>query len=190
MEKTIKGHLEDIFEDLGQEGQKKFKSKLLDRKAEPRVRRAAVEKLEDHLDLASLMVTTFTETGAVPVTVEILKAAGRHEQANELIQNTGQSSLVPSPGPSAPSNEHFIDWNRAELIKRVHNVNGVLDELLQMRVITDEVYDNIRAEKTSQNQMRELLMGPIKSAGIKGKDALYKALKVTERCLIEELEGQ
>lgn len=90
MEKTVKDHLQDIFDDLGQEGQKKFKSKLLDRREEPRVRRAAVEKLEDAIDLTTLMVNTFTETGAVPVTVQILKAIGFHEQANELTQNAGQ----------------------------------------------------------------------------------------------------
>lgn len=59
-----------------------------------------------------------------------------------------------------------------------------------MNVITDENYSAICAEKTSQEKMRKLLMGPIKSAGIKGKDSLYKALKDTERCLIEDLEGQ
>ncbi|XP_050988174.1 apoptosis-associated speck-like protein containing a CARD isoform X1 [Labeo rohita] len=198
MEKTVKDHLQDIFDDLGQEGQKKFKSKLLDRREEPRVRRAAVEKLEDAIDLTTLMVNTFTETGAVPVTVQILKAIGFHEQANELTQNAGQSApLVPSPAPSnnhqsstAPPHEHFIDRHRIELIKRVNNVNAILDELLQMNVITDENYSAICAEKTSQEKMRKLLMGPIKSAGIKGKDSLYKALKDTERCLIEDLEGQ
>lgn len=70
---------------------------------------------------------------------------------------------------------------------RVYNVDAILDQLL---VITEEVYSNIRAEKTPQIKMRELLMGPMKSAGTKGKDALYKALKDIESCLIEDLERQ
>ncbi|KAK2902702.1 hypothetical protein QQF64_010462 [Cirrhinus molitorella] len=190
MEKTVKDHLQDTFDDLGESGQKKFKNKLCDRKAEPRVRRAAIEKAKDSIDLADLMVNTFTTTGAVAVTIEILKATDCHEQAEELSKNTEQSApIVPSPGPSAPSKEHFIDRNRAELIKRVHNVDGILDELLQMQIITDEDYNAIRAERIPQNKMRELLTGPIKSAGNKGKDALYKALQTTERCLVEDLEG-
>lgn len=86
--------------------------------------------------------------------------------------------------------EHFIDRNRTKLIGRVTNVDGILDELLQMRIITEENYSTIRAEKTPQSKMRELFIGPIKSAGIRGKDALYKALKEVEPCLTEELERQ
>ncbi|XP_016338208.1 apoptosis-associated speck-like protein containing a CARD isoform X1 [Sinocyclocheilus anshuiensis] len=191
MAKTIKDHLQDTFDDLGEENQKKFKSKLCDRKTEPRVRRAAIEKANDSIDLADLMVNTFTTTGAVPVTIEILQAICCNQQAMEFKENTGQSApLVPLPGPGAPSNEHFIDRNRTKLIRRVHNVDAILDELLDKKVITEEVYSNIRAEKTPQIKMRELLMGPIKSAGTKGKDALYKALKDTDVCLIEDLEHQ
>lgn len=85
---------------------------------------------------------------------------------------------------------HFIDKNRAQLIKRVNNVDAILDELLENNVITEEGYENIRAVKTKPNKMRELLMGPIKSAGTKGKDALYEALKESEPLLIQELEDQ
>uniref|UniRef100_A0A673FMJ1 Apoptosis-associated speck-like protein containing a CARD n=1 Tax=Sinocyclocheilus rhinocerous TaxID=307959 RepID=A0A673FMJ1_9TELE len=191
MAKTIKDHLQDTFDDLGEENQKRFKSKLCDRKTEPRVRRAAIEKAKDSIDLADLMVNTFTSTGAVPVTIEILQAICCNQQATEFKENTGQSApLVPLPGPGAPSIEHFIDRNRTKLRRRVYNVDAILDELLDKKVITEEVYSNIRAEKTPQIKMRELLMGPIKSAGTKGKDALYKALKDTDVCLIEDLEHQ
>lgn len=90
MAKSIKDHLQDIFDDLGAGDQRKFKSKLCDRKTEPRIRRAAVEKVEDSIDLAGLMVTTFRESGAVPVTIEILQAIGCNEQAEELITITGK----------------------------------------------------------------------------------------------------
>lgn len=86
--------------------------------------------------------------------------------------------------------EHFIDRNWTKLVKRVSNVDGVLDELLEKKIITCEHYSAIRAEKTSENRMRKLLLGPIRSAGTKGKDALYFALKDTEACLIEDLEKQ
>ncbi|XP_052435606.1 apoptosis-associated speck-like protein containing a CARD isoform X1 [Carassius gibelio] len=199
MAKSIKDHLQDIFDDLGAGDQRKFKSKLCDRKTEPRIRRAAIEKVEDSIDLAGLMVTTFTESGAVPVTIEILQAIGCNEQAEELITITGKSAThvsptapkvsLPATGPSAPSTEHFIDKNRTKLISRVHNVDCILDELLQMKIITEEDNETIQAEKTSQKKMRNLLMGPIKSAGTKGKDALYSALKEIEPCLMEDLES-
>uniref|UniRef100_A0A8C0XZB3 PYD and CARD domain containing n=1 Tax=Cyprinus carpio carpio TaxID=630221 RepID=A0A8C0XZB3_CYPCA len=172
MAKTIKEHLQDIFDDLGEGNQKRFKSKLCDRKTEPRVRRAAIEKVRDSLDLADLMVNTFTTAGSVPVTIEILQAIGCNEQAVELKENTGQCKRTII----------LSTWK-----DRVYNVDAILDQLL---VITEEVYSNIRAEKTPQIKMRELLMGPMKSAGTKGKDALYKALKDTESCLIEDLERQ
>ncbi len=91
MAKTTKDHLQDIFDDLGEGGQRKFKSKLCDRKTVPRVRRAQTEKVKDSLDLADLMVNTFTSAGAVPVTIELLEAIGCNEQAAELKDIAGHS---------------------------------------------------------------------------------------------------
>lgn len=198
MAKSIKDHLQDTFDDLGQGDQRKFKSKLCDRRTGPRVRRAQIEKVTDSIDLTDLMVNTFTETGAVPVTIEILQAIGCNEQASELKENAAPLRVPtvpspapgPGPGPSALSTEHFIDRNRVELINRVHNIDRILDQLLQMKFITNEDYESIRNEKTSQKKMRELLIGPIKSAGTRGKDALHQALRQSEPHLTEELERQ
>ncbi|XP_051720734.1 apoptosis-associated speck-like protein containing a CARD isoform X2 [Ctenopharyngodon idella] len=190
MPKTIKDHLENTFEDLGEGNLKKFKIKLRDRKEEPRIRQATIEKVKDALDLADLMVNTFTLNGAGPVTLEILEVINCHELAAELRENIGDAPVVPGPGPGAPSTEHFIDKNRTELIARVNNVDAILDELHQKKVISFEDYSNIRAEKTKPNKMRELLMGPINSAGTRGKDALYQALKKSDPLLVEDLESQ
>ncbi|XP_048007822.1 apoptosis-associated speck-like protein containing a CARD [Megalobrama amblycephala] len=191
MPKSKKEHLENTFEDLGEGNLRKFKLKLRDRKEEPRVRQATIEKVQDHLDLADLMVNTFTEPGAVPVTLEILEVIGCNQLATELRENIGDGApVVPGPGPGAPSAEQFIDTNWTALIARVNNVDAILDELLQKKVISVEDYSNIRAEKTKPNKMRELLTGPINSAGARGKDALYQALKKSEIFLIQELEAQ
>ncbi|XP_051575829.1 caspase a-like [Myxocyprinus asiaticus] len=100
MEKTIKDRLIDVFDDLGEANQKKFKNKLCDRQKEPRVRRSATEKAADSIDLADLMVTTFTSKDAVSVSLEILEAIGCREQAAELREVTsspmGQHSEVDS----------------------------------------------------------------------------------------------
>ncbi|KTF80598.1 hypothetical protein cypCar_00024794 [Cyprinus carpio] len=367
MAKSVKARLEDTFNDLGKDELKKFKNKLCDRKKDQGIRKARIENVTDAIDLADLMVITFTSTGAVPVTVEILELIGCNEQAAELKENTGQGLPVARSGgdvvdskagqglkiyeiknkpvrkrlallinnidfedkaltrKGADRDEDNMEWLLKELdyqvvkhknlsakdmekaVKdfaqrqehaysdstfvvimshgkrdailgvhynassnpsdtfltdkiyhclntencpglrdkpkviliqacrgdtksyrhvqngtfyvqnlvdvimnhahedhieelfrkstsstgigqsRVYNVDAILDQLL---VITEEVYSNIRAEKTPQIKMRELLMGPMKSAGTKGKDALYKALKDTESCLIEDLERQ
>ncbi|XP_052000741.1 apoptosis-associated speck-like protein containing a CARD isoform X2 [Xyrauchen texanus] len=192
MEKTIKDHLIDTFDDLGQDNQKKFKSKLCDRKKEPRVRRGAIEKAKDSLDLADLMVITFTSKEAIPVSLEILEAIGCNEQAKELKEvsghNTSGSVHDPTAGPSPPSNDkHFIDRNRKELIQRVNNIDAILDELFEKEIIRKEEYDEIRAEKTPQSKMRALFDGPINSAGTAGKDALYKVLMKLQFHLMKDL---
>ncbi|KAL6462405.1 hypothetical protein MHYP_G00288270 [Metynnis hypsauchen] len=84
MEKTIKDHLVCALDDLGSENLKKFKNKLCDRKGEPRVRRGNVEKLEYTMDLADLLINTFTTRSAVEVTVEILTAIGCNQVAADL----------------------------------------------------------------------------------------------------------
>lgn len=93
MEKTIKDHLENAFDGLRAEKFKKFKNKLCNRTEEPRIWRAEVEKLEDAIDLTDVIENTFTTSGAVAVTVEILKAIGCNKQAEDLIKNTGQCEV-------------------------------------------------------------------------------------------------
>ncbi|XP_051577924.1 apoptosis-associated speck-like protein containing a CARD isoform X2 [Myxocyprinus asiaticus] len=192
MEKTIKDHLIDIFDDLGQDNQKKFKNKLCDRSKEPRVRRGKIEKAKDSLDLADLMVITFTSKDVVSVSLEILEAIGCNEQAKELREVTGHNTCGsvhdPTARPRPPSNDkHFIDSNRKELIQRVNNIDAILDELYEKEIIEKEEYNLIRAEKTPQSKMRALFDGPINSAGTAGKDALYEVLMKLQFHLMKDL---
>eukprot|EP00064_Thunnus_orientalis_P020285 superscaffoldBa00005495_g20419 len=68
--KTIKQALEDMLEDLKPEDFKKFCAQLVDRRKEPRVRRNRVEG-KDFLDVADVLVSTFTEQGALAVADEV-----------------------------------------------------------------------------------------------------------------------
>ncbi|XP_072548631.1 caspase a-like [Salminus brasiliensis] len=95
--KTTKDHLVDALDDLGSENLKKFKSKLCDRKEEPRLRRSAVEKVQYTVDLADLLTSTFTVKKAVPVAVEVLRAIGCHQVAEDLDQATECSCPAPQP---------------------------------------------------------------------------------------------
>lgn len=88
MEKKIREHLQNTFEDLGEENLRKFKIKLRDRTEEPRVRQATIDKIKDAYDLVDVMVNTFTLKGAIPVTLEVLKAIKANNLAEELSKNT------------------------------------------------------------------------------------------------------
>ncbi|TRY96037.1 hypothetical protein DNTS_021157 [Danionella cerebrum] len=183
---NVKDHLQNTFEDLGADNFKRFLSKLGDRKEEPRVRKATVEKIKDALDLTDLMVGTFTTRDALPVTLEILKAIGCHQLAQELSENTGHA---PTDAARPPSAGEIIDKHWATLIKRVNNVDPILDVLLQKGVITNGDYRTFLAMPTPEKKMRELLIGPINAAGAAGKEILYKALKENEVYLMQELES-
>ncbi|KAI7807171.1 apoptosis-associated speck-like protein containing a CARD [Triplophysa rosa] len=196
MVKTLKDHLIDTFDDLTQDSVKKFTRKLCDRSQEPRVRRGAVEKIKDSLDLADVMVDTFTSKEAVTVTIEILQAIGCNQQAEDLNKATGQAgargSAEVSPGSSsAPSKgKHFVDKHRSQLINRVTNIDAILDELLQNEIISHNEYNVIRSKNTSSEKMRDLFAGPMLSAGNEGKDALYEALMMLQRPLMKDLGAQ
>uniref|UniRef100_A0A3Q3AEX3 CARD domain-containing protein n=1 Tax=Kryptolebias marmoratus TaxID=37003 RepID=A0A3Q3AEX3_KRYMA len=77
----------------------------------------------------------------------------------------------------------------AELIKRVNNISPILDQLLDKKVIQDEVYDNIRSRSTNTEKMRGIFDGPMR-AGRACKDAFYEILKEQEPYLIADLQGK
>uniref|UniRef100_A0A8C6SUU7 Uncharacterized protein n=1 Tax=Neogobius melanostomus TaxID=47308 RepID=A0A8C6SUU7_9GOBI len=66
---------------------------------------------------------------------------------------------------------HFVDRHQIELIKRVSNINPILDHL---------------AIPTTQDKMRFLFRGPLK-AGEPSKDELLSALEKEEKYLIKDL---
>ena len=72
-----------MLEDLKPEDLKKFCTRLVDRRKEPRVRRNRVEG-KDFLDVADVLVSTFTEQGALAVADEVLKDIGCSNDAENL----------------------------------------------------------------------------------------------------------
>nr|XP_057909285.1 apoptosis-associated speck-like protein containing a CARD isoform X3 [Doryrhamphus excisus] len=82
--------------------------------------------------------------------------------------------------------EHFVDRHKTELIKRLSNINPILDFLLEKNVIQDEVYDDIRAVKGNQQKMREIYRQALKS-GNKAKDLFLKALEENDPYLVDDL---
>ncbi|XP_071234453.1 sterile alpha motif domain-containing protein 9-like isoform X2 [Salvelinus alpinus] len=85
---------------------------------------------------------------------------------------------------------HFVDLHRTDLIQRVCLVKPILDQILAKSVITDEGYSTVMAKRTTQDQMRELYMGPLRASGISAKNIFYEILKELEPLLIKELKGE
>uniref|UniRef100_A0A8C6SPH0 CARD domain-containing protein n=1 Tax=Neogobius melanostomus TaxID=47308 RepID=A0A8C6SPH0_9GOBI len=84
---------------------------------------------------------------------------------------------------------HFVDRHQIDLIKRVSNINPILDHLIKEEVLTQEQYDQARAIPTTQDKMRFLFSGPLK-AGEPSKDKLLSALEKEEKYLIKDLRGK
>lgn len=199
--KTLKKAVQDMLEDLDAVNFDKFCRQLVDRRAEPRARRGRVLG-KSFLDVADVLVNTFTEEGAVEVAVELLRQIDCQEDAKRLLEETsGGSSTQPNPSdtdrtpvvtpaqPNPSDNLHFVDKHQVELKQRVNNLGVILDELLSREVLTQETYDRIRALPTKQEKMRELYAGPLQAARV-CKNIFYEILEKYEKYLIEDLKSQ
>ncbi|XP_008299767.1 apoptosis-associated speck-like protein containing a CARD isoform X3 [Stegastes partitus] len=182
--KTVKAALVDALSDLTDEDFKKFCHQLVDRRQEPRVRRNRVHG-KDRMDVADVMVSTFTEKHVVGVAEEILKSIDCFEEAARFVEEAGGQSQQ----SASTDDKHFVDKHKVELIQRVSNTDSILDDLLEADVIKQEAYDKIRAMAACQDQMRELYAGPLK-AGKTCKEIFYKILQKHEKYLIEDLTGK
>lgn len=74
-----------------------------------------------------------------------------------------------------------------ELIRRVTNVDSILDELLSRKVIQGETYDKIRALPVSQNKMRELYRTALQG-GTECKNIFYQILEEQQPYLVRDLK--
>ena len=72
-----------MFEDLSSSNFDNFRHELLHRKEGPRVARIRVEG-KSRLEITNVLVSTFTETGAVGVAAEMLREIGCNEEADQL----------------------------------------------------------------------------------------------------------
>ncbi|XP_075785034.1 uncharacterized protein LOC142829356 isoform X2 [Pelodiscus sinensis] len=82
---------------------------------------------------------------------------------------------------------HFVDRHREQLIQRVAGVDRLL-LCLQFTVLNDEQYESIRTGRSNVEKMKKLYE-LVPSWEREHKDELYQALRLTNRSLVEELEG-
>lgn len=81
---------------------------------------------------------------------------------------------------------HFVDQHRTALITRVTDVDGVLDALYG-KVLTEELYQAVRAEPTNALKMRKLFSFT-PAWNVTCKDLLLQALRDTQPYLVLDLE--
>ncbi|XP_068425875.1 NACHT, LRR and PYD domains-containing protein 1b allele 5-like [Clinocottus analis] len=169
--KTAKKAITDTLANLSKKKFDSFCEELLDRRAEPQVKRNMVEG-KDYLDVGNVLVDIFTEAKAPAVVVELLREIGCSNDADKLgcalavlpLIGCISSTLVHrdrlelkrpvhnpiKPGSSDNDNqitghkqgEHFVDKHQCDLIERVNNIKPILDNLLAEGVIPQEDYDN------------------------------------------------
>uniref|UniRef100_A0A3B3D3A6 Apoptosis-associated speck-like protein containing a CARD n=1 Tax=Oryzias melastigma TaxID=30732 RepID=A0A3B3D3A6_ORYME len=188
-----------LFTDLTETNFQKFVQDLVDRRQEPRVRRARVDG-KGFLVVADVMVSTFTEKKVLSVAAEILRGIGCSEEAQQRktfrfdgLAQKGRLSDTFSffhflfPAERGAAQQHFVDKHFSELIDRVTCVEPILDLLLQKEVLQHEAYNSIRSMPTPQAKMRELLIHLRASPA--HKDIFYDILKKQQKHLVEDLEG-
>ncbi|XP_056261987.1 apoptosis-associated speck-like protein containing a CARD [Pseudoliparis swirei] len=85
--KSIRMALANTLEDLTEENFDRFRHRLLDYKEKPQVRRNQVEG-KTRLQMVDVLVSAFTEPGAVRVAVELLRQIQCNEEARRLATAT------------------------------------------------------------------------------------------------------
>uniref|UniRef100_A0A3P8TX36 PYD and CARD domain containing n=1 Tax=Amphiprion percula TaxID=161767 RepID=A0A3P8TX36_AMPPE len=197
--KPVRSAMMGALQNLTDADLKRFIRELLARKDKPRVPRNKVDG-KDYMDVADVVVSTFTEKHAVTVAAEILNSIGCSDEADTLVEETsGQTSQSASTDVEETSGQtsqsastddmHFVDKHRGALIQRVSNIDSILDNLLDKKVINQEAYTKIRVIATPQEKIRALYEGPLQAAKA-CKDIFYQILQKHEEYLIKELEGK
>ncbi|XP_068180344.1 apoptosis-associated speck-like protein containing a CARD [Antennarius striatus] len=83
--KSIKWALVRVLEDLTKRDFESFCFMLVDRREEPRIRRYRVEG-KNIFDVVDILVSTFTEKGALEVSEQILRQIDCNESAEVLVK--------------------------------------------------------------------------------------------------------
>ncbi|KAF3839499.1 hypothetical protein F7725_018216 [Dissostichus mawsoni] len=133
------------------------------------------------------------ENCPLPYLVQACSVDNTVKDADVKCSEPGSSNTAgPSAGGTAQytmvDGEHFVDKHQIGLINRVNCVADILDLLLDEKVITKPIYDEILEIPTNQKKMRKLLRGPLNEAGLRGKEVFYKFLEKEAKYLIDDLK--
>uniref|UniRef100_A0A667WP04 Uncharacterized protein n=1 Tax=Myripristis murdjan TaxID=586833 RepID=A0A667WP04_9TELE len=160
--RTIKAAIQDALEDLTEKKFKKFCAALLDRRGEPRVKRSSVEG-QDYITIAQVLVSTFTESGALRITLELLREIDCKLLAYPFMMEDPRPEHLPDGPCQEVSQEHVYPVDEKSFESR-------LALLIVNRDFDDPERTRLEAEKDEQNMERLL------------KELGYKVSKHTNLC--------
>ncbi|KAM4579857.1 apoptosis-associated speck-like protein containing a CARD isoform 2-T2 [Odontesthes bonariensis] len=179
--KTVRKCVERALDNLSATKLDRFRNELVKRKQEPRIALNRVEGKRSW-EVVGEMISTFKEDGALEVTKELLEELEFTEDAETMLKEAMEAGYRPPP-----PEEHFVDRHMDVLIQRGTGIDAILDALLKEKVLSPEIYDDIRSQRTSQAKMRELYSGPLRAAE-EVKDIFYRILKAQQPLLVQSLE--
>ncbi|XP_039652039.1 lysozyme g-like isoform X2 [Perca fluviatilis] len=134
--KTVTSALINMLEDLTEMQLMNFRSAILDRREEPRVRRVCLEG-KTRLEIADVLVSTYTESGVIDVVLETLREIGCNAQRERFAKNTGPLTSVSSIRASyAMAETDLLEMNNYKsIIQNVARQKG-LDPALIAAIIS------------------------------------------------------
>ncbi|XP_036436225.1 uncharacterized protein LOC118814633 [Colossoma macropomum] len=151
-----------------------------------------VETFESDLDLKSLnfhpTFEVFLDCDTENVRIGLLDEYGREVWEPRRVFLAADNSTEATSPEVAAAAVKFVDEHRTTLIQRVSCVMEIVDHLESKKMISKETYNEIRGEKTSQEQMRILYDG-LHSGGTAVKEEFYEILKRKLPFLVDELEA-
>ncbi|XP_071388851.1 NACHT, LRR and PYD domains-containing protein 5-like isoform X2 [Centroberyx affinis] len=193
--KSIRRVLVDMLEDLGPPQLRMFYSRLQQRREELQVRRRAVEG-RDIYHITDVLVSTFTEPGALKVALEILREIGCNEEAERLASETSIGSLTSGSsdrlqknyGPDFhktlwkwpwPKEEPIKFWGGSASDSQTSNISTILGGGLHSPM--DDIMKNVQVEL--QAHLREKFTCKYEGTAASGPrlEEIHTRLYVTEK---------
>ncbi|KAL6463253.1 hypothetical protein MHYP_G00276440 [Metynnis hypsauchen] len=152
-----------------------------------------VETFDIDLDLKSLnfhptfeVILDFDTKNA---RIGLLDEYGREVWEPRRVFLAADTSTEATSATATAAAVKFVEEHRTALIQRVSSVMEMVDHLLSKKMISEEMNNKIRGEKTSQEQMRILYAG-LHSGGAAVKAQFYEILKEKQRHLVDDLEAE
>uniref|UniRef100_A0A3B4C4M0 CARD domain-containing protein n=1 Tax=Pygocentrus nattereri TaxID=42514 RepID=A0A3B4C4M0_PYGNA len=150
-----------------------------------------VETFDIDLHLTSLnfhaTFEVFLDCETKNARIGLLDEYGREVWEPRRVFLTADTSAE-ATSPKVAAAVKFVDEHRPAIIQRISSVKEIADDLLSKKIISEEMNNKIRGEKTSQDQMRILYDG-LNSGGAAVKAEFYEILKVKLQSLVDELEA-
>uniref|UniRef100_A0A674IYG9 PYD and CARD domain containing n=1 Tax=Terrapene triunguis TaxID=2587831 RepID=A0A674IYG9_9SAUR len=170
----------EILEMLGERELQRFKDKLSEIQPKEGYQQLPSGSLSnaDPPALTDLLLLFYGTDYGAEVAAEALRAIDQGAPAKRI------ERLI----AALRAGGHFVDLHREQLIQRFSEVDAVL-KLLRGHTLTPEQYQSISTGRSNVEKMQKLYE-LVPSWGRERKDQFHRVLCITNRALVDELEGR